>query len=176
MIFKTLRDISKKLILFFFSGLAFRLRINLKLMSYFNRKGYKKLAQLVSNRIQRKFCIFISHNACLSNTVKFPHPTGIVIGDGVIVGQDVRIFQNVTLGGAKIGDAQKNNYPEIGDGTVIFAGAVIVGKVKIGRDCVIGANSVVLNDVPDHSMAVGAPARVVGSRSSDDLARTTVAT
>lgn len=149
--------------------------VYLKLMNYLKRRNYNSFAKLVSNRIQRKFCIFISHKARLSNSVQFPHPTGIVIGEGVSIGEDVKIYQNVTIGGAKIGDAQKNNYPEIGDGTVIFAGAVIVGKVKIGRNCVIGANSVVLNDVPDHSTAVGAPARVVGSRSSDDLARTTVA-
>ncbi|GBO83165.1 hypothetical protein [Marinobacter salsuginis] len=60
-----------------------------------------------------------------------------------------------------MGDWQAGNYPTIGAGTVIFAGAVVVGNISIGKNCIIGANSVVLRDVPDNSVCVGAPARVV---------------
>jgi serine O-acetyltransferase len=103
--------------------------------------------------------------AQIDSTVIFPHPTGIVIGDGVIVRERVRIFQNVTLGGARIGDQRLNRYPEIGADTVLFAGAVVVGDVRIGRNCVIGANAVVLRDLPDNSVAVGVPARNIGAPS-----------
>ena len=162
------------MVVLFFSGSAPRLILYLKLMIYLKKNGCNRFALIVSNRIQRKFCVFVSPKAKLSNTIRFPHPTGIVIGDGVSVGEAVTIYQNVTLGGAKIGDAQKKNYPKIGDGTVIFAGAVIVGKIKIGQNCIIGANSVVLNDIPDNATAVGAPARVIRSRPPDGV-KTTVA-
>ena len=94
-----------------------------------------------------------------------PHPTSIVIGEGVVIGENVTIYQNVTIGGRVIGDWRKGNYPTVLGNTVIFAGAVIVGKVQIGRNCVIGANSVVTTDIPDNATAVGAPARVVRIRS-----------
>lgn len=96
-----------------------------------------------------------------------PHPTSIVIGEGVTIESNVKIYQGVTLGGRIIGDWENGNYPHIHDNTVIFSGAVIVGKVIIGRNCIIGANSVVTTDIPDNSTAVGAPARVVKVRSSD---------
>ncbi|WP_165477443.1 serine O-acetyltransferase [Idiomarina baltica] len=73
----------------------------------------------------------------------------------------MKIFQNVTLGGARIGDAKESKYPEIGEGTVIFAGAVIVGKIKVGSNCIVGANSVVTRDLPNNCVAVGAPARII---------------
>ncbi|MBK5970765.1 hypothetical protein CCR91_18875 [Thiorhodovibrio winogradskyi] len=56
---------------------------------------------------------------------------------------------------------KKHYYPEVGRNTVIFAGAVVVGNIRVGCNCRIGANSVVLDDVPDNSTAVGAPARVI---------------
>lgn len=130
-------------------------------MQSLERRGYRQLAQIVSRLIQRRYGVFISPHARFGEGVHFPHPTGIVIGDGVVVGDKVTIYQNVTLGGARLGDWQKGNYPEIGPGSVIFAGAVIVGKARIGANCTIGANAVVLDDIPDGATAVGAPARVI---------------
>ena len=88
----------------------------------------------------------------------------MVIGDGVKIGKNVIIYQNVTIGGARIGDAKQSSYPEIGEGVVIFAGAVIVGKIKIGKGSVIGANAVITRDIPDNSVAAGVPARIVKER------------
>ncbi|MBQ2263749.1 MAG: serine acetyltransferase [Loktanella sp.] len=125
-------------------------------------KGTKlHFVAVLSSRRLEKYGVFISLKASLGDNLRFPHPTSIVIGEGVYIGSDVTIYQSVTLGGRVIGDRKKGNYPTIGDGTVIFAGAVIVGKVNIGKNCVIGANSVVISDLPDNSVAVGAPARVV---------------
>jgi serine O-acetyltransferase len=113
------------------------------------------------SRCLQRYSIFVAAGAVVDPTVRFPHPTGIVIGNGVRVGRNVTIFQNVTLGGARVGDGANGNYPSIGDDTTIFAGCVVVGDISVGRNCTIGANSVVLHDVPDNSVAVGAPARVV---------------
>lgn len=103
--------------------------------------------------------IFISVDVRAQIATRFPHPTGIIVGRGVRIGDNVTIFQNVTLGGKKLGDGRAGRYPRIGDGATPFAGAVIVGDIAIGAGSVVGANSVVLDDIPDRSIAVGAPAR-----------------
>lgn len=144
-----------------FAGNSTRLRHYVKLMRYLHDRKHRRLATWVAARIQNRFGVYISPFARIAPSVAFPHPTGIVIGDGVVLEDRVKIFQNVTLGGARIGDQKANNYPHVGESTVIFAGAVIVGKVRIGRNCIIGANAVVLADVPDNATAVGIPARVV---------------
>jgi serine O-acetyltransferase len=130
----------------------------------------RSLAQINSKPVLAKWCsrclqgygLFIAPGAFIDPTVSLPHPIGIVIGNGVRIERGVRIYQNVTIGGARIGDYEGNKYPSIGENTVLFAGCVIVGDISVGRNCTIGANSVVLQDVPDGSVAVGAPARVVG--------------
>ncbi len=134
------------------------------LMISLQKRGWHLLARLVSNRLQRGYGVYISSRAEIDPSIRFRHPVGIVVGEGVKIGKGVIIYQNVTLGGARTGDAAANNYPTVGDGTVIFAGAVIVGKINIGRGCVIGANAVVTRDIPDHSTAVGVPARVVAQQ------------
>lgn len=126
-----------------------------------------RLSRIVAFRAQVRFGVYISPLARIDKSVVFPHPTGIVIGEGVVIGANVRIYQNVTIGGARMGDWQACRYPEIGPGSVLFAGAVIVGNISIGHNCTVGANSVVLGDIPDDSVAVGAPARVAKVRSLD---------
>lgn len=155
-------------------GNSAKLNRRIRRMEAFQRRGLHILARFTAFRIQRVYGVYISRKARLASDVVFPHPTGIVIGDGVVVHDRVTIFQNVTLGGARVGDQKRGHYPEIGAGTVIFAGAVIVGAVRIGVGCVIGANSVVLHDVPDNSVAVGAPARIVERRSSTLAASTLI--
>lgn len=144
-----------------FADAGTRLSRDLRRMQALRDWGHARLARFYSRLIQRRYGIFISPLAQVATSTRFPHPTGIVIGEGAIVHEGVTIFQNVTLGGARLGDWQAGNYPEIGTGTTIFAGAVILGRIRVGRSCTIGANSVVLDDIPDGATAVGAPARVV---------------
>jgi serine O-acetyltransferase len=130
-------------------------------MVYLRDSGKSSLARLVEARVQRKFGVFVSHRAVFPRSLRLRHPVGVVIGEGVQLGERVTIYQNVTLGGARVGDMDAQNYPRVGDDTVIFAGAIIIGNVHIGRRCTIGANSVVTRDIPDDSTAVGAPARII---------------
>ncbi len=96
--------------------------------------------------------------ACrIAGGLYIPHPFGIVVGVSDI-GRDVTILQNVTIG-------QKNRVefsePRIEDGAYLAAGSVILGNITIGRNSIIGANSVVTKNVPENSMAVGVPARIL---------------
>ncbi|WP_438852778.1 serine O-acetyltransferase [Brevundimonas nasdae] len=101
---------------------------------------------------------YISAQASIAGGVQMPHPTGIVIGEGVVLGRNATIFQNVTIGS---GDLGAGAYPVIGNNVTIFANAVIVGSIKIGDGAKIGAGAVVLKDVPAGRTAVGNPARLL---------------
>lgn len=87
------------------------------------------------------------------------HGGGVVIGETSVVGSNVTIYAGVVLGGTKL--KHKKRHPTIGDNVVIGTGAKILGPVKIGNNVRIGANSVVINDVPDNSVVVGVPGRVI---------------
>lgn len=101
---------------------------------------------------------YLSEAATIGGGLRMPHPTGVVVGEGVIVGKDATIFQNVTLGS---GDVAAGAYPELGDNVTIFANAVVVGRVRIGDGARIGAGAIVLKDVPAGRTAVGNPARLL---------------
>lgn len=99
---------------------------------------------------------------------KLPHPVGVVIGPAVI-GSHVMMLQNTTLGMRHFSDDEMatSSYPHVGDHVTICAGAVISGPVHIGRGATIGANAVVLQNIPADATAVGIPARVLFAKGSD---------
>lgn len=90
--------------------------------------------------------------------IHLPHATGIVIGKGAIVRSHTTIYHNVTLG-RRVG--KEEGCPELLHHCTIYAGAQILGKVVIGQNAIVGANSVVLQSVPDNAVAVGIPARII---------------
>lgn len=130
-----------------------------RLKSRASRSGNLICARFISNKLQ-KYGVYIAPEAEIGVGCSLPHPVGIVIGSGVKIGKSAVIYQNVTIGGARKGDYSNNNYPVIGDGVTIFAGAVIIGKIRIGNNCVIGANSVVNVDLPDGCLGAGVPAKI----------------
>lgn len=97
--------------------------------------------------------------AVLGSGVFIDHATGVVIGETAKVGDDVTIYQGVTLGGISL-DAGKR-HPTIGDRVTIGAGAKILGPITIGEDSRIGANAVVVKPVPPRSVVVGVPGQVI---------------
>lgn len=89
---------------------------------------------------------------------KLPHPFGVVIGRGVRLGSDCKIYQGVTIG-SKLEDGVA--YPVIGNNVTIYANSVIIGGIVIGNNVIIGASTLVINDVPDNAVVVGNPARII---------------
>ncbi|WP_152530384.1 serine acetyltransferase [Rhodococcus sp. JG-3] len=89
------------------------------------------------------------------------HPNGIVVGSKVIAGAKLTVLQQVTIGESIGSDGDLSN-PVIGDEVVLGAGSRVLGGVKIGNRVKVGANAVVLMDIPDFASAVGIPARIVG--------------
>ena len=94
------------------------------------------------------------------------HGMGVVIGETTIIKDDVLMYQGVTLGGT--GKEHGKRHPTIMNGVVIGAGAKILGNITIGEHVRIGAGSVVIDDVPEHSTVVGVPARIVTQRFEQD--------
>lgn len=155
---------SRKVFHGLFSTSDVRVKYYLKLIYFFKTKKLPILGLIFVRSLQRNYGVYISYETEFDPTLVLKHPVGIVIGEGVIIGRDVTIFQNVTLGR---GNKNINTYPQIGDGTVIYSGAVILGGIRVGNNCTIGANAVVTKDVPDNAVAVGVPARCIKTMMSN---------
>ena len=101
----------------------------------------------------------ISLEATLGEGLKIPHPNGIVIHEDAVIGRDCMIMQQVTVGMIDGGEI-----PTLGNDVYVGAGAKIIGRLTVGNGARIGANAVVLTDVPAGATAVGVPARVIQSK------------
>jgi len=106
--------------------------------------------------------IEIHPGATIGRRFFIDHGAGVVIGETTVIGDDVLLYQGVTLGGT--GNEKGKRHPTIGNNVVIGAGAKVLGGIRIGDNVKIGAGSVVVRPVPDHSTVVGIPGRVVSVR------------
>lgn len=144
-------------IYFLYPGLkAIRLH---RLANWFYNKKMFFLARWVSQRASRKTGIEIHPAAQIGKRFFIDHGTGVVIGETAIIGDDVTIYQGVTLGGT--GKDVGKRHPTIGNNVMIGSGAKVLGPLNIGDNSRIAAGAVVLSDIPSNSTAVGVPARVV---------------
>ena len=121
--------------------------------------NFKKLARIIMGLVQMISNIDIHPAAVIGKRVFIDHGTGVVIGETAIIENDVLIYQGVTLGGVSLSHGKR--HPTIKQGAVIGAGAKILGNIEIGEYAKIGANSVVVKEVPNYSTAIGIPARVI---------------
>jgi len=132
---------------------------NYRVAHWFYQKGFKLLARFIMGLNQLITHIDIHPAATIGRRVFIDHGIGVVIGETAIVGDDVLIYQGVTLGGVSLQKGKR--HPTVERGVVIGAGAKVLGNITIGADSKIGANSVVVRSVPPESTAVGIPAKVV---------------
>jgi serine O-acetyltransferase len=106
--------------------------------------------------------IEIHPGATIGRRFFIDHGMGVVIGETTEIGDDVLLYQGVTLGGT--GNEQGKRHPTIGNNVVVGTGAKVLGSIRIGNNVKIGAGSVVVHAVPDYSTVVGIPGRVVRMR------------
>ncbi len=123
--------------------------------------GFPLLARIVSQFNRMLTGIEIHPGASIGRRCFIDHGMGVVIGETTEIGDDVLLYQGVTLGGT--GKEKGKRHPTIGDNVVIGTGAKILGNITIGSHTKIGAGSVVIRSVPDNSTVVGVPGRVVRS-------------
>lgn len=131
--------------------------------------GRFTLALFVYSRANTVFQIDIHPGAKFGNGVFIDHGTGVVIGETAIVGDNVSMLHKVTLGGS--GNKNVVRHPQIGNCVLLGAGATLLGPIKVGDGAHIGACSMVLEDVPEYSVAVGVPAKIIARRNVKDQAR-----
>ena len=136
-----------------------------KVMLYYrlaNKLYLKKryfLARWVSQKGVRKTGIEIHPGAQIGKGFFIDHGNGVIIGETTVIGDNVTLYQGVTLGGT--GKEQGKRHPTVGNNVMISTGAKVLGSFKIGDNSKIGAGSVVLEEVPPNSTVVGVPGRVV---------------
>ena len=136
------------------------------------RHGLRFLARWISQRAVRRTGVEIHPGASIGRRLFIDHGSGVVIGETAEIGDDVLIYQGVTLGGT--GKDTGKRHPTIGSGVMIGSGAKVLGPIKVGENTKIAAGSVVLRDIPPNCTAVGVPARVIkqGGRRVDPLDQT----
>lgn len=147
---------------------------SLKALIYYKlaHRLYKKkrytLSRIISQRARRITGIEIHPGAKIGRNLFIDHGMGVVIGETAEVGNNVTMYHGVTLGGVG-GEPGKKRHPTVEDDVMIGAGAKILGPITIGKGAKIGANAVVLKDVPPHTTVVGMPGRVVKYNKDDYL-------
>ena len=128
---------------------SFKVMLHYRIAHRLYEKGHYFLARWVSQRGVRK----------IGKGFFIDHGNGVIIGETAIIGDNVTLYQGVTLGGT--GKEQGKRHPTVGNNVMISAGAKVLGSFKIGDNSKIGAGSVVLEEVPPNSTVVGVPGRVV---------------
>jgi serine O-acetyltransferase len=122
------------------------------------RPGGRLPARLLSHWARRRTGVEVHPGAVLGRRLFIDHGMGVVIGETAEVGDDVMIYHDVTLGGRSLNRTKR--HPTIGDGVVIGAGARVLGPVVVGAAAQVGANAVVVRDVPAGAVVVGVPGKV----------------
>ena len=122
-------------------------------------KGHYFWARWISQRAARRTGIEIHPGATIGKGFFIDHGTGVIIGETTIIGDNVTLYQGVTLGGT--GKETGKRHPTLEDNVMVSAGAKVIGSFTVGKNSKIGAGSVVIEEVPPNCTVVGIPGRVV---------------
>lgn len=140
--------------------------VHYRIAHRFHKMGLKLLARLIMGWTQFITNIDIHPSAYIGRRVFIDHGIGVVIGETAQIGNDVTIYQGVSLGGVSL--ERTKRHPTILHNAIIGAGAKVLGDIVIGENAKIGSNSVVIKDVPNKSTAVGIPARIINKEDKSD--------
>lgn len=138
---------------------SFKVMLHYRVAHRLYEKGHFFWARWISQRAVRKTGIEIHPGAKIGKGLFIDHGNGVIIGETTIIGDNVTLYQGVTLGGT--GKEHGKRHPTVGNNVMISAGAKVLGSFTIGDNSKIGAGSVVLSEVPSGSTVVGVPGRVV---------------
>lgn len=144
---------------------GFKVMLHYRVAHRLYLKKHYFLARWISQRGVRKTGIEIHPGARIGSGFFIDHGSGVIIGETTIIGDNVTLYQGVTLGGT--GKEQGKRHPTLGNNIMIGAGAKVLGSCTIGDNCKIGAGSVVLGDVPEGCTVVGVPGRIVKRANQD---------
>jgi len=128
---------------------------------------FRLIARVLSQVGRALTGIEIHPGAKIGRRFFIDHGMGVVIGETTEIGDDVLLYQNVTLGGT--GNERGKRHPTIGNNVVVGTGAKVLGNIRVGNHVRIGAGSVVIRPVPDNSTVVGVPGRIVRGPAHVDL-------
>ena len=137
-----------------------------KVSHYLWTNGRKTLAYFFQSQMAQIFQIDIHPNADIGRGIMIDHGTGVVIGETAVLGDNCSVLHHVTLGGS--GRKGEDRHPKIGNGVLLGAGCTVLGNIHVGDGCQIGAGTLVISDLPPHSVAVGVPARIIGTFINDN--------
>jgi serine O-acetyltransferase len=127
---------------------------------YLWNKGFYAFGRIISNFGRSLTGIEIHPGAMIGKGVFIDHGMGLVIGETAVVGNNVTLYQGVTLGGTSLESGVKR-HPTLEEGVIVGAGAKILGPMIIGKNARIGSNAVVLSEIPKNAIAVGIPAKII---------------
>lgn len=138
---------------------SFKVILSYRVAHKLYRKKHYFLARWISQRAARKTGIEIHPGAKIGKGLFIDHGSGVIIGETAIIGNNVTLYQGVTLGGT--GKEKGKRHPTLKDNVMVSAGAKVIGSFTIGENSKIGAGSVVLSEVPPNCTVVGVPGRIV---------------
>lgn len=138
---------------------SFKVKLYYKISHFLYKRKRFLIARIISEKAKRKTGIEIHPGATIGKNLFIDHGMGVVIGETCVIGDNVTLFHDVTLGGT--GKEKGKRHPTIGNNVFIGSGAKILGNITIGNNVKIGANSVILESIPDNVTVVGIPGKII---------------
>ena len=133
------------------------------------------MLKLAYEKYFMKYGSYVGVDSRIAGRPYFPHGcVGVFISNDAVLGKDLVIFQQVTIGSNTLPDTKRPGSPTIGDGAYLGAGAKLIGGITVGDHCRVGANAVVVRDMPPHSVAVCAPTQIIQKENLDNTFRVNI--